>query len=52
MHHRAKLTNDQVREIRRLYATGTLSYRNLARVFKCGEATVRDIVQYRTRAAA
>jgi DNA invertase Pin-like site-specific DNA recombinase len=50
MHHRAKLTPDQVREMRRLYASGTLGYRILARVFGCGQSTVRDIVKYWTRA--
>jgi len=49
MHHRAKLTDAQVKEIRRLYATGTIGYVLLSRVFKCGESTIRDIVQYRTR---
>lgn len=52
MHHRAKLTDEQVRTIRRLYASGTLSYGILARAFKCGESTIRDIVKCWTRAAA
>lgn len=49
MHHRAKLSFGDVKEIRRMYETGTLSYGILARVFKCGESTIRDIVQYKTR---
>lgn len=52
MHHRAKLTDEQVREMRRLYASGTVGYKILARVFRCSEWTVRDIVKYWTRAAA
>lgn len=52
MHHRAKLTDDQVRMIRRLYASGTVGYRLLARAFNTSQFTIRDIVKYWTRAAA
>jgi DNA invertase Pin-like site-specific DNA recombinase len=52
MHHRAKLTDEQVRTIRRLYASGTIGYRLLAKAFKCSQWTIRDIVRYWTRAAA
>lgn len=49
MHHRAKLTDEQVQTVRRLYSTGTLGYRILARAMKCSQWTVRDIVKNRTR---
>jgi hypothetical protein len=51
MHHRAKLSDEQVREIRRLHATGNVGYRILARVFGISQWTVRDIVKYWTMAA-
>lgn len=52
MHHRAKLTNEQVRTIRKLHSSGTIGYRLLARAFKCGQSTVRGICKHWTRAAA
>jgi hypothetical protein len=48
-HHRARLTDKQVETIRRLHASGTIGYELLARAFKCGASTVRDIVKERTR---
>ena len=56
-HHRARLSDDQVREMRRLYedwkAKGLRKgYATLAAIFGCGESTARDIVTYRTRWAA
>jgi len=53
-HHKAKLTDSQVSDMRRLRsADGKYwSYGKLAKRFQCGESTVRDIVQYRTRWAA
>lgn len=48
-HQKAKLTTEQVNEIRALYATDGYSYEALAIVFGCGVSTVRDIVQLRTR---
>ncbi len=56
-HHRARLSDDQVREMRRLYedwkANGLRKgYATLAAIFGCGESTARDIVTYRTRWAA
>jgi len=53
-HHNAKLTDSQVAEMRRLRTESekSWSYAKLARKFECGESTVRDIVQYRTRWAA
>ena len=52
MHHRAKLTNEQVRKIRQMYASGTVGYRILAKVMGCSQWTIRDIVKYWTRAGA
>ena len=51
MHHRAKLTAAQVAAIRREYLAYVRGYGYLARKYGCGESTVRDIVQYRTRPA-
>lgn len=53
-HHRAKLTDDQVREMRALYSewkAGGLrkGYAALAAIFDCGISTARDICTYRTR---
>lgn len=53
-HHNAKLTDKQVIEMRDLYETwkeakSKKGYGELAYMFGCGESTVRDIVQYRTR---
>lgn len=51
-HHRAKLGAEQVAKMRRMYRRNVVGYRVLAQEFGCGMSTVRDIVQYRTRAAA
>ncbi len=49
-HHRAKLTDAQVAEIRRLYGSEEgMTYTRLAVRFGAGMATIRDIVLYRTR---
>ena len=49
-HHRAKLTDAQVAEIRRLYGSEKgMTYTRLAVRFGAGMATIRDIVLYRTR---
>lgn len=53
-HHKAKLTDDMVREMRDIYerwkAVGAAKgYGTLALIFGCGESTARDIVTYRTR---
>jgi hypothetical protein len=47
-HHRARLTDDQVRQIREQAAQG-LGYKRLAKLHGCAESTARDIVTYRTR---
>lgn len=44
-HWMAKLTENNVREMRRLYATGALSYRKLARQFGVSYQTISDIVR-------
>lgn len=56
-HHRARLTDNQVREMRQLYenwkAKGLRKgYAALGAMFGCGESTARDIITYRTRWAA
>lgn len=51
MHHRAKLTDDQVRQIRidhMAYITGR-GYPALAKRYGVGISTIRDICTYRTR---
>lgn len=48
-HHRAKLTDQQVREMRYQREAYNRSYGWLAKKFGCGQSTVRDIVKYRTR---
>lgn len=56
-HQKAKLSDDQVREMRRLYAEWKAKgwrkgYDTLAAIYGCGMATARDIITYRTRASA
>ena len=47
-HGRAKLTEDNVREIRRLYATGEFSYRELGLRFGVSDRAIYMIVQRKT----
>jgi hypothetical protein len=49
MHHRAKLTDEQVREIRKAHLAYVIGYETLAKLFNCGVSTIRDICTYRTR---
>lgn len=51
-HHRAKMDDATVRQLRALYASKAGGYRVLARRFGCGQSTVRDIVTMRTRWAS
>lgn len=56
-HHKAKLTDEQVKDMRKLYqswkaAKSRKGYEALADLFNCGVSTARDIVTYRTRGAA
>jgi hypothetical protein len=48
-HGKARLTDEQVAKMRRMYKPGIVGYRLLAKEFGCGESTVRDICTYRTR---
>lgn len=48
-HPKARLTTEQVAEIRALYARGGLGYGLLGEIFNCGASTIRDIVQLLTR---
>lgn len=48
-HQRAKLTTDQVKEMRLIREATGASYATLAAQFGCGESTARDIVNYYTR---
>lgn len=50
-HHRAKLPDSDVAEMRRLREEKPWlwSYRSLAEYFGCGQSTARDIVKYWTR---
>lgn len=54
-HPRAKLTNEQADEIRRIYALGNTSFRKLAPVYGVSDSTIRSIVlglAYPSEAAA
>lgn len=48
-HHRAKLTFEQVNDIRKSHLAYVIGYETLAKRFNCGVSTVRDICTYRTR---
>lgn len=53
-HHNAKLTDEQVKEMRDLYETwkeakANKGYSALGLIFGCSMWTARDIVTYRTR---
>lgn len=48
-HQRAKLSSEQVAQMRADYGTGRMSYERLAMIYGCGISTARDIVLYRTR---
>jgi hypothetical protein len=51
-HPKARLTDEQVAKMRRMYRPGIVGYMTLAEEFGCSWRTVRDIVQYRTRKGA
>lgn len=51
-HPKAKLSDEKVREMRRLNQQEGIGYLRLGRMFGCGESTARDICTYRTRASA
>lgn len=48
-HQRAKLTDEQVEQIRELFEDGFHSYRRLAKMFTVNRGTIRDIVTFRRR---
>ena len=48
-HPRARLTDDQVREMRQLHQQRGKGYFLLGIIFGCSEWTARDICTYRTR---
>lgn len=47
-HHRARLTEAQVEQIRRMYRPRRVGYGALAETFGVGESTIRDIITRRT----
>lgn len=49
IHHRAKLTDDQVRQMRAEHKPWVVGYETLADKYNCGVSTARDICTYRTR---
>lgn len=49
MHHRAKLTDKQVADMRNQHLAYVVGYETLAKRFGCGVSTARDICTYRTR---
>lgn len=48
-HHKARLSDAQVEQIRDLYEEGLMSYRAIARIFDCSRNTIKDICKYRRR---
>lgn len=51
-HQHAKLTTDQVKQMRAIREATGMGYANLAAQFGCGESTARDIVNYWTRVSS
>lgn len=49
MHHRAKLSAEQVRAMRKEHLAYVRGYDYLAKKYGCGLSTARDICTYRTR---
>lgn len=49
IHHRAKLPDEKVRQMRRKHIPHIIGYETLAKEFGCGVSTARDIVNYVTR---
>lgn len=48
-HHKAKLSDDQVREVRELYSTGDFTQTELGRVFNAHTSTIHLIVRNKQR---
>ena len=51
-HQRARLSDREVRQMRHDYEQLQVGYKTLASKYQCGISTVRDIVNYWTRAGA
>lgn len=51
-HHRAKLSDESVRQMRHDRERHGMSYKRLAAKYGCGVSTARDITLYWTRASA
>lgn len=49
MHHKAKLPDDKVRQMRSDHKPYVVGYETLAVMYGCGVSTARDICTYRTR---
>jgi DNA invertase Pin-like site-specific DNA recombinase len=49
-HPNAKLTDEQVEQIRTLYENGGTSYRQIAKLFGVPRSTISDICSFRRRA--
>jgi DNA invertase Pin-like site-specific DNA recombinase len=48
-HQKAILPDSEVVRMREMYFPYVMGYNKLAKLFKCGSSTVRDIVQFKTR---
>lgn len=48
-HHRARLTDEQVEEIRCLHETGMVGYRSLAKQYGVSRSCIQRICNYETR---
>lgn len=44
------LTDEQVKQIRAMHVPYVMGYGRIAKLFKVGESTVRDVCKYWTRA--
>lgn len=51
-HQKARLSDEQVRQMRHDREREGMSYAKLAKKYGCGVSTARDIVNYWTRASA
>ena len=47
-HYRAKLTEKEVKEIRKLYKTGEYFYKQLGKIFKVNIKSIGNIINYKT----
>ena len=49
MHHKAKISNELVKAMRKEHLAYVRGYETLAKKYQCGISTARDICTYRTR---